>query len=340
MAVGVEVTVEHIVSYHKLSDISPTFQIISGKNKVSVIITISRNSVRMMFFNFSSAFNTIQPHLLANKMLSMSVPSDMMLWIIDYLAFRSQFVVFQSLKSDTLYSNTGVPQGTVLAPLLLILYTSDCRSSNKTCSIVKFADDTMLIGLISYDDGSKYVNEINKFTTYCLTNFLDLCVKMTKEMIIDFRKSKALPDPIIINDHTVERVTTYECLGIMLNNDLSWSNNTDYIISRLNSLLYCLRKLKNFNVNISILKLFYQLVIKSVFTYCCVCWGGNITKRDINKITGIIKKSGSVIQSNKHSDFSMYYKNAIQCKYQAILKDQNHIYILNSTNALLFVVAV
>ena len=82
-------------------------------------------------------------------------------------------------------------------------------------------------------------------------------------MIIDFRKSKALPDPVIINYHTVERVRTYKYLGIMLNNDLSWSNNTDYIISKLNSCLYCLRKLEKFNVNICIWKLFYQLVIKS-----------------------------------------------------------------------------
>ena len=49
-------------------------------------------------------------------------------------------------------------------------------------------------------------------------------------MIIEIRKSKALADPIIINDHTVERVRTYKYLGVMLNNDLSWSSNTDYII--------------------------------------------------------------------------------------------------------------
>ena len=53
-------------------------------------------------------------------------------------------------------------------------------------------------------------------------------------------------------------------------------------------------------------------------------WGGSIAKRDIDRITGIIKKSGSIIQSNEHSDFSVYYKNAIQRKRQAILKDQNH----------------
>ena len=132
--------------------------------------------------------NTIQPHLPANKMLSMSVPSDMILWIIGYLTSHSQFVVFQSLKSDTPYLNTGVPQGTALAPFLFKLYTSDCRSSNESCFIAKFVKDTVLIGLISDDDSSKYVDEINKFVTYCKINFLEISVKKTKEMIIDIRK--------------------------------------------------------------------------------------------------------------------------------------------------------
>ena len=71
----------------------------------------------------------------------------------------------------------------------------------------------MLIELISDDDSSKYVDEINKFATYCKTDFFELGVNKTKEMIIEYRKSKALFDPIIINDHTVERICTYEYLG-------------------------------------------------------------------------------------------------------------------------------
>ena len=78
----------------------------------------------------------------------------------------------------------------------------------------------MLIGLISDHDCSKHVDEINKFATYCRANFFELNVLMTNGMIIDIRKSKALPGPIIINDHTVERVCTYEYIGVMLNNYL------------------------------------------------------------------------------------------------------------------------
>ena len=72
--------------------------------------------------------------------------------------------------------------------------------------------------------------------------------KEEEKMIIDIRKSKALADPIIINGHTVECVSANNYLGVMLNNDISWSNNTDYIISKLNSRLYCLRKHKKLNV--------------------------------------------------------------------------------------------
>ena len=106
----------------------------------------------------------------------------------------------------------------------------------------------------------------------------------------------------------------------MLNNDLSQSNNTDYIISKLNSYLYCLRKVKKFNVYFCISKLYHQLAIKSVFGYCYFFgW-----KHYEYRITGIIKKSGSIIQSNEHSDFCVYLKNTIQHTLQAILKDQNH----------------
>ena len=128
----------------------------------------------------------------------------------------------------------------------------------------------MLIGLISDDDSSMYVDELNKFATYCKTNFLQLNVEKTNEMIIDIRKSKALPDPIIINDHSVGRVSTYKYLGIVLNNDLSWSINTDYIISKLNSHLYCLRKPKKLNVNICILKLFLSVCYQKCF-YILMC---------------------------------------------------------------------
>ena len=96
-------------------------------------------------------------------MLSLSVPSNIILWTIDYLASCQQFVDF-NLSNLTLFYR--IPQGTVLAPILHRLYTPLRRSYNASCSIVKFAEDTVLVGLIFDDDCSKYIDEVNKFATY------------------------------------------------------------------------------------------------------------------------------------------------------------------------------
>ena len=88
------------------------------------------NSARVMFFDFSSAFNTIQPHILVNKLINMNIPPGLIHWIVNYLTNRTQFVKLSpTCRSDLIYSNTGAPQGTVLAPFLFTLYTFDARSS-------------------------------------------------------------------------------------------------------------------------------------------------------------------------------------------------------------------
>ena len=95
-----------------------------------------------MFFNFSGAFNTIQPHLLVQKLLNMKLPSSVISWIFEYLTSRLQYVRLNGLMSSAISTNTGAPQGTVLAPFLFVLYTADCRSIDESCPLVKFADDT------------------------------------------------------------------------------------------------------------------------------------------------------------------------------------------------------
>ena len=105
-----------------------------------------------MFFDFSSAFNTIQAHLLVQKHLNMKLPSSVISWIFDYLTSRLQYVKLNGLLSSAISKNTGAPQGTVLAPFLFALYTADCRSTDDSCPLVKFADDAELVGKISNDE--------------------------------------------------------------------------------------------------------------------------------------------------------------------------------------------
>ena len=109
-------------------------------------------AVRLMFFDFSSAFNTFQRHLLVQKLLKRKLPSSVISWFFDYLTNRLQYVWLNAVQLSTVIcTNTGAPQGTVLAPFLFSLYTADCRNFGESCPVVKFADDIELIGKISND---------------------------------------------------------------------------------------------------------------------------------------------------------------------------------------------
>ena len=111
-----------------------------------------------MLFDSSSAFNTVQPHLLVQILLSMELLS-VISWIFDYLTSRLQYVRLNGLLSSAVSSNTGAPQGTVLSPFLFVLYTADCRSIDESCPLVKFADDTELVGKISNDEDADSLTE-------------------------------------------------------------------------------------------------------------------------------------------------------------------------------------
>ena len=245
------------------------------------------NTARLMFFDFTSAFNTIQPHILAKKLISMDVFHGFIHWILGYLTDRTQFVSLgRNYRSDIISSNTGAPQGTVLAPFLFTLYTSDCRTQEVMCPLIKFADDTAMTGLIHSDDDRAYLHQLQSFVEYCNTNFLQLNISKTKEMVIDFRRSVLRPPPVFIDGVEVERVSSYKYLGVHLTDSLTWGDQVDALIKKLNSRLYCLRKMAIFKVRTDVMNMFYNATIYGVWRYCLITWG--VTKADKERIDSII----------------------------------------------------
>ena len=183
--------------------------------------------------------------------------------------------------SDTLFTNAGAPQGTVLSPFLFTLYTADGRQKHDSCPIVKFADDNSQIGKISNNDDSIYRQEVKDFVDWCENNFLHLNVSKTKEMIIDFMRSKTDPPlPVSINGVEVERVDAHRYLGVTFDSKLTFQENCNEIMKEILPRMYCLCKLKSFNVNSDILQTFYSCAVDNVLRYEAVGWGGNIASND------------------------------------------------------------
>ena len=113
----------------------------------------SNTYVRVLFIDFSSAFNTTQPHSLIRKLRELNINVIITKWLLDFLTHRTQNVCVNLLKSNSIVNNTGAPQGCVCSPVLSTLYTSSCVSSHDNVKILKYADDTYILGLI--DSGNE-----------------------------------------------------------------------------------------------------------------------------------------------------------------------------------------
>ncbi len=108
-----------------------------------------RAYAKLLYVDFSSAFNTLQPHILLKTMQRMNVNPFIIKWFYSFLTNRSQQVRVNRTLSESTIINTGAPQGCVSSPVLFTLYTNECTCSTVTNYMIKFSDDTAILGLIS-----------------------------------------------------------------------------------------------------------------------------------------------------------------------------------------------
>ena len=142
-------------------------------------------------------------------------------------------------------------------------------------------------------------------------------------MLIDFRSSTPGPSPVFIKGSEIERVRTYKYLGFTMDNTLTWHDHITIIVKKMNTRMYCLRKLNTFNVKNQILVMFYKSVLSSIWRSCLVCWGGNITEYDRRKINQVIKEAGRIVGELLH-DVDTVYKKEVGSKYNDIMADNSH----------------
>ncbi|KAK3507174.1 hypothetical protein QTP70_009517 [Hemibagrus guttatus] len=165
----------------------------------------------ILFVDFSSAFNTIIPALLRDKLFQLNVPDSMCSWITDFLTDRRQFVRLGTHVSDLQHISTGSPQGCVLSPLLFSLYTNGCTSGHQSVKLLKFADDTTLIGLISDGNESAYRGTTITKELKWAQNISSLTKKAQQRMyFLRQLKKFLLPVKMLVNFYTaiIESVLT------------------------------------------------------------------------------------------------------------------------------------
>ena len=183
-----------------------------------------------VFLDLSKAFDTLDHDILLHKLQYYGITGTALDWFRSYLTERYQFVDYNGASSSMKLLTTGVPQGSILGPLLFIIYMNDIHTVSNNLNFILYADDTTLTSPLcsftygGYHDinrGSTLINsEITKISEWLSVNKLSLNANKTKFMIFH-NYQKVMTDSDIpqleINNTPIERVTEFNFLGITIN---------------------------------------------------------------------------------------------------------------------------
>jgi hypothetical protein len=242
----------------------------------------------------------------------------------NYLSNRQQFVTYNGHKSSHLSISTGVPQGSVLGPLLFLLYINDISNVSRLLNFFLFADDTTILdhGKTMLHLSQRVNTELSKLATYFKINKLSINTEKTKYMIFGPRRQTNSEICLKIDNVPLEKVNVIKFLGVDIDSGLTWKSHISRLQNKISSIVGILCKLR-YKLTRTAALLIYDALINSHLNYCNIIWGSNykyslnklfiLQKRALRICLKSPKKSESTLLFTTTKKLTIYGMNSLQC---------------------------
>ena len=261
----------------------------------------SGHLVGAVFIDLSKAFDTISHSVLLNKLQAYGICGNEFNWFTDYLFDRKQLVEFQGTLSDERSMSTGVPQGSILGPLLFILFINDLHEVLRHSKIIMYADDTVIyVSANELENIQKHLNEdLEYIFSYFHTNELIINLKKGKTESMLFGTSKRLNNQelkVTFNGFTIIFVELYKYLGNVIDNTLSFEKNFEKSYKKASGRLRLLEKLRQ-SLTVEAAKNIYVSMIMPLLTYSGTVHL-NLNQQQLKKLASIDNRAKFIVSKD------------------------------------------
>lgn len=296
---------------------------IKGRNTEQALLSFSKfiydsidnnRKTAAVFLDISKAFDTVNHSILTIKLENAGFRGPILQWFISYLSNRMQRVKIRNTFSDYLLSNCGVPQGSILGPLLFIVFINDFCKLKLFGKIITYADDSVLLYSCLNTNELKSQIESDLIAVRKWFSFNDLTLNLTKTKLIHFDLIQTNNDlnikfhstscnGFIINCdcHLLQQVNSIKYLGIFIDSNLKWKTHIKELNKKLRFVLIKFHHLKN-KIHKSFLLTLYHSWFYSLINYGIIIWGGEY-RTNLVPLISIQKKMFKLLSSPLSPDF-------------------------------------
>ena len=241
----------------------------------SLLESLSKRQVSLLLLiDFSKAFDMVEHSILLKKLEHYGIRGVTLKWMESYLNDRKQYVSVNGSCSSVHNIKFGVPQGSILGPLLFIVYINDIPEISRFAKFILYADDA---NIILTDETVEGINRqlsilVNNLVEWVRSNGLALNLKKTKYMIFSRSRGIELPSPLVISNTAIERKKEARFLGVIIDESLSWSAHIKTVLSKMSRYVGIMYKIKKYLPVTARLQIFHSFV-QSHINFCCLIWG-------------------------------------------------------------------
>ena len=262
----------------------------------------SNSQADVLYLDFKKAFDSVAHNELLFKLWSFGITGNLWRWLQAYLSNRVQQVSVNNTVSDVLPVVSGVPQGSILGPILFLVFVNDIPAAVSSSLVLLFADDAKCIKSVSQtSDCLSFQQDLNNLVTWSTTWNLPFNDQKCS-MVRFYTNHSPLQYNYHLNSVPVAIKTSHTDLGIIVTSDLQWKSHHLYIISKSYKFLGLLRRVFSSVTCTRAKKILYLSLVRSKLLYCSPIWRPHLLA-DIKALENVQRRATKYILNDHLMDY-------------------------------------